>query len=115
MEEIKETEEEKRRKRAERFGIMEKKGSNLIMSSKEDIDKRKERFKDLIEQNEAEQKEKEEKEKEKERSRDKNRRKNNNDGYRYNNYRNNYRRDDRGRGRFNQYRKFRGERRNFRK
>ena len=108
-------EEEKNMKRTQRFGMLEKKGSNLIMSSQEELDKRKERFKEQIKEEEEKEKEKEKDKEERERSRDKNN-KRYNGGYRNNrNYKDFHRRDGgwgRGRGRFNQYRKFRGEKRN---
>ena len=65
-------EEEKKMKRTQRFGMLEKKGSNLIMSSQEELDKRKERFKEQIKEEEEKEKEKEKDKEERERSRDKN-------------------------------------------
>ena len=115
--ESKEAEDEKRMERARRFGMLQEKGSNLLISKKEDVDKRRERFKEELDSMEKE--EKEEKEKEKERSREKdNNKRNNHDRYRYGKYldRDYHRRDGgSGRGRYNPYKRFRGERRNFRK
>ena len=74
-------EEEKKMKRTQRFGMLEKKGSNLIMSSQEEMDKRKERFKEQIKEEEEKEKEKEKDKDERERSRDKNN-KRYNGGYR---------------------------------
>ena len=45
-------------KRAERFGLKEKEDGNKDISSKEDLDKRKERFKDDLQELEAEEKDK---------------------------------------------------------
>ena len=101
---------EKKKLRAQRFGIEGK----FPISSQEELDKRKERFKDELAQI------KEEKEKDKE-ERERSREKYNNKRYWRNDYdsRNrNYRDRDfhrrgGGRGRFNQYKRFRGERRSY--
>ena len=101
---------EKKKLRAQRFGIEGK----FPISSQEELDKRKERFKDELAQI------KEEKEKDKE-ERERSREKYNNKRYWRNDYdsRNrNYRDRDfhrrgGGRGRFNQYKRLRGERRSY--
>ena len=113
--EDKEADDEKKMQRARRFGMLQEKGSNLLMSKKEDVDKRRERFKEDLDLMEKE--EKEEKEKERSREKDNNKRYNH-DRYKNRNYRDRdyHRRDGgSGRGRYNPYKRFRGERRNFRK